>query len=288
MRPLKDDEVWARDCIRQALPGSRVDQHDDGSESGMYDFTVTYPDGTTGAVEITAAADGQQIELWKAVRPGGMPLVEPTLKGGWIVRILPSTRAKNLVRQLPGLLRGAEQAGLRTVRGNRESADQLASLAGRLGIIEASQGFVKQPGRIIVMPPERPEQTGGYVPDTGDPLAQWLGAWIADPSRPDNLSKLAGSGVAGRHLFVLLPGFNSAPFAVNQLLAQPNAPLPVTPPVLPPQITHAWVMSTWDSGDGFRWSPDTGWSRFQKAGPTDDGSETPSGQIPQRMRQPCR
>jgi hypothetical protein len=198
MRPLKDEEVWAQHCIRQALPGSQVDQHGDGSKNSMYDFTVTYPDGTTAAMEITAAADEQQMELWKAIKPGGTPWVEPALTGGWIVRILPSTRAKNLVRQLPGLLHDVEQAGFRSVRGNRESADQFALLAGRLGVIEALQRFVKQPGRIVVMPPERPEQMGGYVPDTGNPLAEWLGEWIADPSRPDNLRKLARSGETER------------------------------------------------------------------------------------------
>jgi hypothetical protein len=69
----------------------------------MYDLTITYPGGVIGAVEVTAAADRQQLELWKLVGGQGKRWIEPGLAGGWIVRILPSTRAKNLLRQLPDL-----------------------------------------------------------------------------------------------------------------------------------------------------------------------------------------
>jgi len=42
---LPDEEAWARDCLRAALPGCAVDQHDDSSEAGVYDLTITYRDG---------------------------------------------------------------------------------------------------------------------------------------------------------------------------------------------------------------------------------------------------
>ena len=69
------------------------------------------------------------------------------------------------------------------------------------------------------MPPERLSQMGGCSPISGDPLAQWLSEWIPDPSRADNLRQLARSGAFERHVFVLLPGFDSALFAVNGLPA---------------------------------------------------------------------
>jgi len=264
---LPEEEAWARDCLRVALPGCAVEQHDDNSEAGMYDLTITYPDGAIGAVEVTAAADRQQLELWKLAGGRGKRWIEPGLTGGWIVRILPSTRARNLLQQLPDLLRSLERDGLHDVRGNKASADQSSVLAGQLSIIQAVQVTTDHPGSIYVMPPERLSQMGGYSPITGDPLARWLSEWIPDPSRADNLRKLARSGASERHLFVLLPGFNPAPFAVNDLLIAPNAPLPTIAPTLPAEITHVWTMSTWSSGDGFRWSPETGWARFAKVGP---------------------
>jgi hypothetical protein len=264
---LPEEEAWARDCLREALPGCSVDQHDDNSEASMFDLTITYPDGHVGALEVTAAADKQQLELWKLVGGRGQRWIESDLAGGWIVRIQPSTRAKNLLRQLPELLRSLERAGIQNVHGNPTSTDAHAVLAGQLRIVQASQAGTSYPGSIYVMPPERLAQMGGYSPITGDPLAQWLSGWIPDPSRVDNIRKLAGSGMTERHLFVLVPGFNPAPFAVNDLLISPGAPLPRIPPALPAEVTHIWVMSTWSTGDGFRWSAATDWERFIKVPP---------------------
>lgn len=33
----------------------------------------------------------------------------------------------------------------------------------------------------------------GHLPTHGDPLAAWLGEWLAEPSQADNLFKLAAS-----------------------------------------------------------------------------------------------
>jgi hypothetical protein len=130
------------------------------------------------------------------------------------------------------------------------------------------QSPTDRPGSIYLMPPERPlDQMGGFSPLTGDPLAHYLSDWIIDSSRSDNLRKLDASGAPERHLFVVVPGFSSGSFAVSDLLISPSAPLPVVPPALPEQITHVWAASTWDSGDGFRWSPGAGWQRFVKVDP---------------------
>lgn len=137
MMDLAEEEVWARDCLRKALPGCAVDQYDDNSKASMYDLTIAYPGGAIGAVEVTAAADRQQLELWKLVEGRGKRWIEPGLVGGWIVRILPSTWATNLPRQLPDLLRRLERDGIHDVRGNKASTDQSSALAGQLSIIQA-------------------------------------------------------------------------------------------------------------------------------------------------------
>jgi hypothetical protein len=63
---------------------------------------------------------------------------------------------------------------------------------------------------------------------------------------------------------VLLPSFTTAPFVVADLLMRNDAPLPLVAPLLPSEITHAWAVSTWNSGSGMRWCPAMGWSRFDK------------------------
>ncbi len=141
------------------------------------------------------------------------------------------------------------------------------AIASSLGVIETVQSETDRKGSIYIMPPEGTlEQIGGYAPPTGDPLATWLGEWTNDSSRSDNVRKLRSADAAECHLFILVPGFTAAPFAVIDLRISPHAPLPTVPPVLPAGVTHVWTMSTWDSGDGFRWSPTTGWTRFTKLG----------------------
>ena len=99
-------------------------------------------------------------------RLGGEPL-PPEEVGGWQVRILPSTRAKGLLPQLPGLLRELERTGTRMLWGDTSSRDRLAALAGQLGIVQVQQAATEHAGRIYVMPPEKPfEEMDGYSPLT--------------------------------------------------------------------------------------------------------------------------
>lgn len=265
MARVRNDELAALICIRAALPGCVVELHDDGSRSSMYDLRIAYPNGTTGAVEVTAAADAPRTGLWQEVRKRSLIRQDPNLAGGWLVRILTWAQARELDKHLPDLLRDLEHAGRKVIWGNRSSTDELSARAGNLRIIEALQSPTDRPGSIYVMPPEgSPDQMGGYSPLTGDPLAEWLGEWLADPKQSDNVRKLISTDVDERHIFVVVPNFPSAPFAVSDLLIAPGAPPPTIPPDLPAGITGVWTMSIWDSGDGFRWSPAGGWTRFNK------------------------
>jgi hypothetical protein len=77
------------------------------------------------------------------------------------------------------------------------------------------------------------------------------------------LEKLRAARHAERHLFVLLPGFTTAPFSASDLLMRPNAPLPDTAPRLPDGLTDVWIMSTWSAGDVFHYG-DGRWARSGK------------------------
>ncbi len=281
MRRVRDEERWAKACIQHALPDCSVELHDDGSRPSMYDLKIVYPDCSIGAVEVTAAADGQRVGLWREVRKRALIRQEPDLIGGWLVRLLPSARARELDRQLTTLLRQLERDGRSAIRGVKGSADPLEALAASLGVIEAVQSATDRKGSIYVMPPEGTrEQMGGYSPSTGDPLAVWLGDWTNESRRSDNIHKLRSADATERHLFILVPGFTGAPFAVNDLLISSHAPIPTISPVLPAGVTDVWVMSSWDSGDGFRWSPDAGWRRFRKLAPPSPEPEEPENQPP--------
>jgi hypothetical protein len=266
MTKLRVEELWAKACIEQALPDAEVRQHDDGSATSMYDLTIVYPGGSTGAVEVTAAVDRGYIQTAKELDKRVKHWQVPGLTGSWWVRVRPS-RVQDLYRQLPGILRSLERDGVREVRGDRLSPNPLVADLGKLQVIAATQAVTSREGRVFVTIEESPERMGGYLPATGDPLASWLGEWLAEPSRGDNLQKLGASNSDEKHIFLFVPGFG-APFAVTALLADNDAPLPAIRPDLPSEITHVWAMSMWiEWGDGFRWSLKDGWRRFGKVKP---------------------
>ncbi len=267
----RPEEVWAQICIQREFPDAQVTDYDDGSTSSMYDIQMVHPDGTVGAVEVTTASDRERIGLWKFINDRGDRWIEPNLDGGWAVRVQPRSAPRDFRAQLVALLRQAEQTGIRVIECERSSADHLAVLGRQLGLLETRQGATSFPGSIYVMPPELPDQTAGFVPPTGDTLAEWISNWIVESVRADNLLKLTRSGASERHLFVFVHPFNLAPFAVNYLLMATDPPAPILPPNLPDAVTHVWIMSTWSAGHGFRWSPDHGWTKFPKVPPKPTG-----------------
>jgi len=253
-----------------ALNDSEVRQHDDGSAPGMHDLEIWRSNRRIGAVEVTAAADGESIELWKLVNGSDDRWIEPQLGGGWMVSVSPKARAKRLRAELPGLLAGLESAGLSEVDRRRERMTPGINAASDLGVISAHQGASDYAGSIYVTIDLPAERSGGVVAQTGNGLADWIGHWAAQPEQLHNVEKLRKSSADWRHLFVLLPGFTTAPFAVSDLLMRAGAPSPVTPATLPPGVTHVWAMSTWSSGDGFFWSTAEGWTRFAKVFEVED------------------
>jgi hypothetical protein len=139
-------------CIEHELSLAEVRQYDDGSQPSMYDLKITYPDGEVAAVEITSATDEQQIRIRKSTRGRTGRWQEPSLAGGWVIRVSAPQVPKYFNKQLSGLLLTLEQTGQVAIRGDKSSSDPLTALAGDLGILEASQWRTAHPGSIYVMP----------------------------------------------------------------------------------------------------------------------------------------
>jgi hypothetical protein len=68
------------------------------------------------------------------------------------------------------------------------------------------------------------------VPIDGRPLLDWLAEWTVRPDKADNLSRLAASNAEERHLFLVLPSFAEAPFAVTDLLSRDGGSIPDADP----------------------------------------------------------
>lgn len=242
--------------------GVPVALYDDGRRESMYDLTIRYPDRPPGAVEVTSVTDGASVALWKRINPPLERWCEPRLGGGWSVGVTPTANGKRIKKQLPDILARLEAAGIREAR-PRQHHDPLRLW--ELGIRHLHQApGTEFPGSIYPTLALPHEQTGGVVPHHTNALADWLAGWISDPTRADNLRKLSASGADERHLFVIFRGFSGAPFQVADALMRDESQPPDVGPDLPPEITHLWAVSLWNMGHGFRWAPDTGWTRFNK------------------------
>ena len=262
MKPLRGEELWAAKMIEMEVKAS-VQQHDDGSHPGMYDLDIMLPGGATAAVEVTAAADQDAVEQWNLMNGGGRWTVEG-LRGGWMVGVRIGSSWKRLKIDLPGLLGELEALGIPRLDIENRTATGLEPLAVELGIENAHQSGTGFPGSIYMTFDMPSERIGGMVPAKGDGLAAWLSDFLREARQADVLRKLASSDRDERHAFILLPGFNTAPFVVNDLLVRTKPPLPTLRPELPAEVTHVWAVSTWTAGVGIRWSPDLGWMTFDK------------------------
>ena len=255
VRMTRSEELWVAACIEAALPGVEVLVHDDGSSNAMYDLDLIRNGRLFAACEVTAAGDARSIELWNLLIGSNERWIEPNLDGGWLLELDPRTRAKALTRRAPDLLRRLEH--------NPEDQDPTTELK-ELGVTRAHKSATDFPGSIYVTLNRDASLTGGFVASTGDDILTWFEDWIRGEDQAHNLAKLgAAQYLAERHLFVLLPGFSSAPFSATDLLMRDAAPLPTISPNLPDPLTHVWFMSTWTSGAIFHGGPD-GWSSYSK------------------------
>ncbi|NYJ73644.1 hypothetical protein [Allobranchiibius huperziae] len=255
MPKLRDEEMWVAACVENALLGVHVRQHDDGAQPSMYDLDLVRNDVVFGAMEVTAAADAASIEFWNLVNGSNNRWVDSDLAGGWLVTVTSTTRAKRLKKDLPGLLRAMEagEADHQTVTGRMTD----------LGVVSAHQGSTDFPGSIYVTLQQDAERTGGAVPLTGNVLVHWFDEWIEKDAQRDNVEKLRTAELPEKHLFVLLPGFTTAPFGASDVLMRPDGPLPEVAPRLPEGITNIWFMSTWTTGKLFHFGHG-GWTRSVK------------------------
>ncbi|MCO7273338.1 hypothetical protein [Cellulosimicrobium cellulans] len=255
MGDLRAEEARAAAHIEAALDGVTVEQHDDGSESSMYDLNLVRDGTVFGACEVTAAADRRAIETWNVANGDGKRWIVDGLDGGWMLSLDPRCKIRTLQREAPGLLRRLE------ANPNDVAAAQVLR---SLGVVDAHQGGTNFPGSIYLTVERGIEFTGGIVADDGNGLVRWFDEWIREPQQAHNIAKLTRSGLPEKHMFVIVPGFASGPFSATDLLMRADPPLPTVLPDLPDGLTHVWLTSTWTAGSIYHCGP-SGWVLNDKA-----------------------
>lgn len=262
MPGLRREEDWARQIVAAALEADVV-QFDDGTEDGMYDLAIRHGDGTEAAMEVTAAAEGASIALWKLVNGGDDRWIEERIAGGWMVSVQPTARAKRLLGELPALLQALEHEGIRELARPRPYHGGHDAAAADLQIVRARQSTTEHPGSIYITIEPPVGRMSGFTERTSEDAAAWIGEFLGGDRTADVRRKLHRSGCAERHAFVFLPTFSTAPFAALNL-AMGYGGDPSHAPVLPSEITHVWLADMWATPTGHRWSRDLGWRTFDK------------------------
>lgn len=262
---MRPEEQFAAACVEAAVPDVVVLHHDNEKRTSAHDFDLMSGSEIVGAMEVTSAPDGEAIAVGRELAKGG-PLTVPGLAANWMVRVRPvdprgvRSRMALLRSQVGGILIEFQMRGI-----DRFDSDRYIQYAGladearRLGIRDIFVLKQQGVGRVYFEPWYPIDQIAGFVRPDGNALADWIGEWLRDPLRADNLSKLRRSGLDERHLFVFLPLPPTAPFEVFNVFL--NGVPPTRDPELPGEVTHVWAASDRDR-PGWRWCPAEGWTAF--------------------------
>ncbi len=236
-KSLSQAELAACRVIEAHL-GVPVEQYDDGSQTGMHDLDILYPDARRGAVEVTAAEDQALAADYGALRRRPV-LHDGRLTRGWLAVVRQSASVNRLRAELPDVLHQLERAGVYEASVYRQGSPHEQS--------EWASGLVAGVGAETVK--ATASFSAGTIALTGAMRVSWLSqdpddvvAFVEQfvASRPEDVVKLERSGADERHLFIW-SGVFSTGWRELRPLGLDIAALPARAPQLPLALTHVWV-----------------------------------------------
>jgi hypothetical protein len=252
-------ERAAQHILETLIPGVRMAYRPDQSMGG-HDFDLTYSDGTTVPVEVTASMDPEQVQTYAAIRKQGESVPRQKCRMDWLVHPLPGANIKRIRAEIDAYLADVEADGLSYVHTHAheymcQSVDRLRQ---DLGVESAGVVKWKQPGIRIGYP-----GTGGAV---GAECA--VEAVNLEAHKDDNRRKLAATGAPARHLFVYVDALNFLPW-VGVRDFDPAG----LAPSLPEEITDVWAAAGAGRPTQYHvWRGDsTGWRHAETVVMDDEG-----------------
>ena len=248
----KPEEERARQVIEQTLQRPVI-RHDDGSQSGMYDFRIGPAENPEVAIEVVTARDREVAELFSIGSSFNLKV-----NGDWLIWITRHARINALKKDLEPILRMAESQNLLALSVDYKLERNSAGFYQALNTLHITKiECFQMPGTGKVVP--RLEPRGGIFDIGAQATSQWVGEFLRHDDRKDVLLKLQRSHAPQRHVFIPVD-FSGAPEEVEYyLMRQVEEHLPSASPDLPSLVTDVWVIST---KCGLRWDG-TLWQRFE-------------------------
>jgi len=252
-------ERVAKHIVEALIPGATMVYHT-AQSTGDHDFDLTYADGTTVPVEVTASMDPVQVQTYAAIKKQGGLVPRQKCRLDWLVHPLPGANIKRIRAEIDKYLADVETDGISYFHTHAhaymyQSVDRLRQ---DLGVESAGVVKWKQPGIQIGYP-----GTGGAV---GAECA--VEAIDLEARKDDNRRKLAATGATARHLFVYVDALNFLPWVG----VRDFDPAGHTPS-LPEEITDVWAAAGAGRPTQYRvWRGDSkGWRSVGAVVMDDDG-----------------
>src|SRR6266581_2856770 len=103
-------ERVAKHIVEALIPGATMVYHT-AQSTGGHDFDLTYPDGTTVPVEVTASMDPVQVQTYAEIRKQGS-VPRRKCRMDWLVNPLPGANIKRIRAKIDEYLADVETDGL--------------------------------------------------------------------------------------------------------------------------------------------------------------------------------
>src|SRR6266853_2544626 len=103
-------ERAAKHILETLIPGASMNYRDPGT--GGHDFDLTYADGTTVPVEVTASMNREQVETYAAINEQGGLVPRQKCRMDWLVHPLPGANIKRIRAKIDEYLADVETDGL--------------------------------------------------------------------------------------------------------------------------------------------------------------------------------
>jgi hypothetical protein len=231
-------ESVAKRVLDAIIPGANLEYQSEQS-NGEYDFNLHCADGTTAAVEITAAIDERHLEMLAAIydRRRGDRIIRPTAcKKSWIIFPAISASINKIRANADRYLARLEQEGNGSffcVSARTPSTRQICRE------LRIAFGSVLNSDCEPMIEIGRPIGAGAVGPRLAIKTGE-AKAW-----KEDNRKKLGSATTAERHLVVYIPAGSLAWSALT------NFEPPATLPKLPREITNLWLIGQSGRPDEF-------------------------------------
>lgn len=249
-------EQYIREQVARIL-GASVTEHDDGSQPGMYDATLTHPDGHTGALEVTRVVASAQFQLAAYAQNA---LDVPDSPHDWLLSYANTITIPEIRQNVPELVKLCDADDLERPTG----LDRLTTWPPPplLAWYHGHQLWLARVG------PKRdtvakvyltPHGFGGVVNPDLAILGDWLSTQTGEDWFTSNTTKLVRSGLPELHLAVSLHESAVPGDVLYSFMKADPAQLAIDANMPFAPLTDLWVFvpfAPWIA----HWSATGGWS----------------------------